>query len=92
MRRFYAPAKNFNNPKIVLDFEQTRHLRDVLRLREAETIQIFDGEGQEFLCLIEKIGKKETVLKFIEEISPSAPESDLDLILAAALLKGEKFD
>lgn len=92
MRRFYAPAKNFNNPKIVLDFEQTRHLRDVLRLREAETIQIFDGEGQEFLCLIEKIGKKETVLKFIEEISPSAPESDLDLTLAAALLKGEKFD
>ncbi len=92
LRRFYAPKENFKNAAVTLDFEQTRHLRDVLRLRQSEKIQVFDGAGNEFLCEIVTIEKKETLLKILEEISPSAPESDLDLTLAIALLKGEKFD
>ena len=92
LRRFYAPRKNFKNQTVTLDFEQTRHLRDVLRLRTLEKVQIFDGEGNEFSCEVETIGKKETLLKIIKEVSPTAPESGLDLTLAVALLKGEKFD
>lgn len=92
LRRFYAPREYFKNRTVTLDFEQTRHLRDALRLRQAKKVQIFDGEGKEFSCEIETIEKKETLLKVIEEVSPTAPESDLDLTLAIALLKGEKFD
>lgn len=92
MRRFYAPRENFTAGNIRLNLEETRHLRDVLRLREGETVQVFDGEGREFLSRIGKIEKRETVLEIIEEIEPSAPESNLDLTLAVALLKGEKFD
>jgi 16S rRNA (uracil1498-N3)-methyltransferase len=93
MRRFYAPPENFRGDgKITLDYEQTRHLRDVLRLREGENVFIFDGEGKEFSAAVEKIGKRETILKIIREVNPRAPESFLDLTLAVALLKGEKFD
>lgn len=92
MRRFYAPPENFSKQNIVLSLEETRHLRDVLRLRAGEIIQVFDGHGKEFSCEIETIEKKETVLKIIGEIAPSAPESSLNLTLAIALLKGEKFD
>lgn len=92
MRRFYAPPENFRGEEITLDFEQTKHLRDVLRLRPGEKINVFDGAGREFSCAIEQIGKRETTLKIIEEVSPNSPESDLDLTLAVALLKGEKFD
>jgi 16S rRNA (uracil1498-N3)-methyltransferase len=92
MRRFYAPKENFEKDKITLSLEETRHLRDVLRLRAGEEVQVFDGEGREFRCEIENISKKETSLFLIEEIAPSSPESDLDLTLAIALLKGEKFD
>ncbi len=91
-RRFYASCENFNNETITLDFEQTRHLRGVLRLRENENVHIFDGAGKEFSCKIETIGKRETLLKIRAEIAPTAPESNLDLTLAVALLKGEKFD
>jgi 16S rRNA (uracil1498-N3)-methyltransferase len=91
-RRFYAPSENFKNETITLDFEQTRHLRDVLRLHQAEKVQVFDGKGNEFFCEIETIERKETFLKIIEKISPCAMESNLDLTLAVALLKGEKFD
>ena len=92
MRRFYAPKENFSRDRLILSMDETRHLRDVLRLRNGEKIQVFDGEGKEFLCEIENISKKETLLKIIEEIRPASPESELDLTLAVALLKGEKFD
>ncbi len=92
IRRFYAPKENFSQETITLSLDETRHLRDVLRLRTGENIQVFDGAGNEFLCEIETIVKKETILKIIAEISPGAPESALDLTLAVALLKGEKFD
>ena len=92
MRRFYTPSENFVNEKIILGIDETRHLRDVLRLRVGEKIQVFDGAGKEFFCEIESISKKETELQIIKEIAPASPESDLDLTLAVALLKGEKFD
>ncbi len=92
MRRFYAPSENFNESKITLSVEESRHLRDVLRLRSSENVRAFDGEGREFFCEIEKLEKKGTVLRIIKKIAPTAPESGLDLTLVVALLKGEKFD
>ena len=92
MRRFYASPEQFQTETVRLNLDETKHLRDVLRLKETDKARIFDGDGREFLCAIEAIGKRETVLKIIEEISAPAPESALDLTLAVALLKGEKFD
>jgi 16S rRNA (uracil1498-N3)-methyltransferase len=92
MRRFYASPENFTPHRVILDLEQSRHLRSVLRLTEGDEIQVFDGAGNEFLCEIEKIEKKQTSLKIRERRAPFAPESDLDLTLAIAVLKGEKFD
>lgn len=92
LRRFYAPTEQFDGQDIFLDADETRHLRDVLRLSVGGRVRVFDGRGQEFLCQIEKIEKKKTALKIIEMIEPLAPESDLDLTLAVAILKGDKFD
>ena len=92
MRRFYAPPENFNKPTVTLVSEETRHLRDVLRLREGASVHVFNGAGKEFLCAVEKISKSETELNIISEVPPTAPESGLNLTLAVALLKGEKFE
>lgn len=92
MRRFYALTEQFQNETITLDLDETRHLRDVLRLQESVEVQVFDGGGREFLCAVQSIGKKETILKILKEIPAPAPESDLNLTLAVALLKGDKYD
>ncbi|MGI8787992.1 MAG: 16S rRNA (uracil(1498)-N(3))-methyltransferase [Pyrinomonadaceae bacterium] len=92
MRRFYAPIEQFQAEKVFLNSEETKHLRDVLRLKETEKIKIFDGAGREFLCEISRIENKKTVLNILEEIAPTAPESGLNLTLAVALLKNEKID
>lgn len=92
MRRFYAHPRLFLNDRIELDTDETLHLRDVLRLQSGERVNVFDGEGREFLCEIESVGSKSTALMILDQIPPAAPESRLDLTLAGAILKGEKFD
>ncbi|MBC7795527.1 MAG: 16S rRNA (uracil(1498)-N(3))-methyltransferase, partial [Pyrinomonadaceae bacterium] len=99
MRRFYAAPESFarslDGEEIALSIEESKHLRDVLRLREGEKVSVFDGDGNEFSCEIESVGRGNNVgakLKVIEKAAPNLRESSLDLTLAIALLKGEKFD
>jgi 16S rRNA (uracil1498-N3)-methyltransferase len=63
-----------------------------LRLAPGDQIDVFDGEGREFQCVIEESRRDWATARIIEEVSPARPESPLDLTLAIALLKGEKFD
>jgi len=92
MRRFFAPPENFSDERVRLDKDETRHLRDVLRLREGEEVSVFDGEGREYRCTISEIGKKDSTLKVIGEMEPAAPESALEITVAASMLSGEKYD
>ncbi len=92
MRRFYAPPDKFSGTGIILDADETRHLRDVLRLKTGEEVSVFNGEGREFLASVNEIGKKSSQLTKIEEIAPSSPESAFEITLAATVLNGEKYD
>jgi 16S rRNA (uracil1498-N3)-methyltransferase len=79
---------------VVLSGEESRHLRDVLRLRAGDEAHVFDGEGREFACVVSAPGVRRGAarLEVRAPASPPSPESPLSLTLAAALLKGEKFD
>jgi 16S rRNA (uracil1498-N3)-methyltransferase len=93
-RRFYAPPSAFNAKlaKVTLAAEEARHLRDVLRLKVGDDVSVFDGEGREFHCRVEESRRDAAQLQLIQETAPPRPESPLQLTLAVALLKGEKFD
>ena len=92
MRRFYAPVENFAGSEVTLDADETRHLRDVLRLQVDDEVSVFEGTGREFRCSISEIGKKSSLLKIFEETQPASPESLLEITLAATVLNGEKYD
>ncbi|MGD9561854.1 MAG: 16S rRNA (uracil(1498)-N(3))-methyltransferase [Pyrinomonadaceae bacterium] len=92
MRRFFSPPELILNGMIELGLQETRHLRDVLRLRVGDDVSIFDGLGNEYLCGIEGISKRSAVLTVIREIEPASPESPLDITVAASILPGEKFE
>ncbi|MBV9960461.1 MAG: 16S rRNA (uracil(1498)-N(3))-methyltransferase [Acidobacteria bacterium] len=93
-RRFYAPATAFDAGRVTLDSNEARHLREVLRLRAGDEVFVFDGAGREFLCVVLEPGRGngEATLEVRAEAEPASPESALELTLAVALLKGEKFD
>jgi 16S rRNA (uracil1498-N3)-methyltransferase len=92
VRRFYAAPGFLAGNKVELGSDETRHLRDVLRLREGAAVRVFDGLGREFECSVAAIGKRSAELSVMREVEPSAPESPLGLTLAAAVLKGDRFD
>ncbi len=92
MRRFFAPVENFEDGHVRLDADETRHLRDVLRLHVGDEISVFDGEGREFQCAIDEIRKKGSLARVLQEIEPSSPESPIEITVAATMLNGDKYD
>jgi 16S rRNA (uracil1498-N3)-methyltransferase len=93
-RRFYAPPDSFNASEqtVTLGPEETRHLRDVLRLKDSDEVYVFDGRGREFRCVVSTCKRDTAELRIEAEVEPAKPESQLQLNLCVALLKGEKFD
>jgi 16S rRNA (uracil1498-N3)-methyltransferase len=92
MRRFYSPPQKFEDDTVTLEEGETRHLRDVLRLKTGDLVNVFDGEGREFECRIDEIQKRSAGLSIVRVVEPAAPESKLDLTICAAILKGDKTD
>ncbi|HRI03873.1 MAG TPA: 16S rRNA (uracil(1498)-N(3))-methyltransferase [Pyrinomonadaceae bacterium] len=92
MRRFFAPINRFTDNIVTLDADETRHLRDVLRLNVGDEVSVFDGAGKELACTIREIGKKETMLSITGEIEPSSQVSPFAITIAATVLNGEKYD
>ena len=72
--------------------DEARHLRDVLRLKAGDEVYVFDGRGREFRCSIVNMSRHAAELHIESEVEPAKPESQLELNLCVALLKGEKFD
>jgi 16S rRNA (uracil1498-N3)-methyltransferase len=98
-RRFYAPPEQFapDGASVRLAREETLHLRRVLRLKAGDEAFVFDGVGREYACVVGTAGDDDrraeaATLEVRGEVEPQSPESPLDLTLAVALLKGEKFD
>ena len=93
-RRFYAPPAAFaaDEKFLTLSAEETRHARDVLRLQSGDEIFVFDGAGREFQCSVQTIARTEARIAVMAEVAAARPESPLDLTLAIAVLKNEKFD
>ncbi|HEU4432522.1 MAG TPA: 16S rRNA (uracil(1498)-N(3))-methyltransferase [Pyrinomonadaceae bacterium] len=93
-RRFFAPPSAFNFGKriVTLTADEARHLREVLRLKAGDEVQVFDGEGREFRAVVSQARREFAELELRDEIEPPKPESPLQLTLGVALLKGEKFD
>lgn len=119
-RRFYVSGEGAGaletGARVRLAPEETRHLRDVMRLKAGDEAYVFDGQGGEYLCIVIESGggggrggggrsrgggggvrgvgggSDAAVLEVRGRVEAWRPESPLGLVLAVALLKGEKFD
>ncbi len=93
-RRFFAPPNAFNltDQTVTLTADEARHLRDVLRLKAGDEVYVFNGLGHEYRCTIFETKRDTAELRVEAEVDPAKPESQLQLNLCVALLKGEKFD
>jgi 16S rRNA (uracil1498-N3)-methyltransferase len=90
-RRFYASPDNINDSDITLAIDETHHLTHVLRMTPGDQAFVFDGCGHEYKCTFQGIKDNHAHLE-LNEVLSDVVESPLQLTLAQALAKGEKFD
>ena len=90
-RRFYSPPEDIGDSSIALSTDETHHLTHVLRMTPGDHALVFDGSGHEYQCTFRGIIDNRAHLEITEALS-DVVESPLQLTLAQALAKGEKFD
>lgn len=91
MRRFFIPAASIANnvPKIV--GSDARHIAQVLRMKPADMVELFDGSGWAYAARLETV-HPQCVEVSVERRYPSPCESSLNLAVATGYLKDKKMD
>lgn len=91
VHRFHAPDLPDEGALLALPDEEARHLAQVLRLTIGDAVRVFDGRGREHDARVENAGRRRVEVRVGPPAAP-APEARTRVTLAAALLKGDKFD
>ncbi|MDP6371445.1 MAG: 16S rRNA (uracil(1498)-N(3))-methyltransferase [Vicinamibacterales bacterium] len=89
--RFFAPSLDGRAASVDLPPDESRHLRQVVRLGVGDEVRVFDGRGLEFLGRVDRLGREAVSVALVEPSTP-APESTVAVTLAPAFLKGRTFD
>lgn len=88
--RIYSPNALEDKNTCELGADNLKYLKKVMRLKQGDRINIFDGFGREFEAVIKTFFAK-TVLLELGKIIP-APEKEIRITLAQALPKAKKMD
>ncbi len=93
MRQLFIPKQwiDSQRKRVALAGDPFHHLVHVLRKKEGEIVDTFDGEGGAYRARIQSVTEKNAVLEIVEEKRMSA-QAGFVLTLGAALLKGKKMN
>ncbi len=89
--RLHLPGPLRTGLQYDLATEQHHYLRRVLRLREGETIEVFDGAGRRFAASVARLSQHDARVLLGAELA-ATPESALRVTLAQCISSAEKMD
>ncbi|MCX5687438.1 MAG: RsmE family RNA methyltransferase [Candidatus Omnitrophica bacterium] len=92
--RFYISPDSITPLKNTIEIKdktEIHHIRDVMRLKKGDVVNIFDGKGSEFLCSIEDV-RRDVVTMEIKEALVSRSNIPLNITLYQAIPKKAKMD
>lgn len=88
--RFFIDAPFSQHQTVALEDVEFHHLVNVMRIKEGETVELVNGEGQLASAAVLQIGKKNALLKIAS--LKNQPKEKLALVLAQALPKANRLD
>ncbi len=91
MHRCYVSSADFSQPTIsILDSNEVHHLKDVLRLKKGDAIEVFNAQSQMADIILEIVNDEEVVgrVKAVRDMVVDG----VKIILACAIPKGAKFE
>ena len=90
-RRFFIPPEFIRNEEALLPCSEARHLKNVLRIREGERVEIFDGEGGAWSGAVQ-FRRDEVFVCGLARISSRRQTAAARLTLALAMIKPARFE
>jgi 16S rRNA (uracil1498-N3)-methyltransferase len=95
MSRFYVPEEKIDlaRNEAVIDGKEAHHVLDVMRLKDADKVVVFDGTGKEYTGFIKNVDlrARKVTVEIIKTEIPSG-EKTSEVILAQAMPKKGKMD
>jgi len=91
MNRFFVDKTDSKDKYIILnDSIQLHHLRDVLRIKPLELVEVFDSCGNEYIAAVLEVGAKAVKLEVKEKSEPK--DLGINVTVACAIPKKVKMD
>ncbi len=91
MGGFLVDPADVQDDTLVLRGEEAHHLARVRRHRQGEVVEVVDGAGNWYQVLIENLDRDQVRAQILDR-QQDRGESPVRLTLAAALVKGQRFD
>lgn len=91
MHRFFVEQKLVKDDIVFIKGEDYSHLKNSLRIKQGESIEICDGKEEAYIGTVKQLYKDSCTVLLTEKIQKSA-EPLCDITLYTAILKGDRFD
>lgn len=90
MPKFFISPTDINGNTAVLTGDKAGHITKSLRMQAGECVTLCDGEGRDYFCRIDSVGKEVTLT--VEKSEPSVTEPPYRAVIYQGLSKGDRFD
>ena len=91
MHHFFAEPSNIKDGKINIHGSDVNHMKQVLRMKPGELVEVSDSEGKKYLCEVEVLQPELAILAIVEE-RVSDTELASKLYLFQGLPKSDKME
>ena len=91
MQRYFIQSEQINGNLIVIVDQDYHHIKNVMRMRIAEKVEVCDENQNLFLCVIKEINKNNVVLETLEKLK-SDVELPTSITIALGLTRGSKLE
>jgi 16S rRNA (uracil1498-N3)-methyltransferase len=91
MSRFYVSPEKVHGNKIAISGPEAHHILDVMRLKVADKVTVFDGTGREYVGFIKEAKSKSLTVEIVKTKEPQGSASP-QITLAQAIPKKGKMD
>ena len=91
MHHFFVTSEQVKENSIYIDGSDVNHIKNVLRMKVGEELQISDGNNKKYLCEIESMTSEEVCVQIVEEQSADT-ELSSKIYLFQGLPKSDKME